>query len=170
MGHPSGFLNFDRKTGHYAAPQERVKTWKEFTETLPDEELQKQGARCMDCGIPFCHSTGCPVYNLIPEWNDLVYQGDWREALIRLEMTNNLPGDHRSRLSRAVRGILHAGHQHQPRDHQAAGARHRGAGLFRGLGGAAPPAHAHRQAGGRGGKRPVRAWPPPSSCAEAATR
>ncbi len=91
MGHPSGFLNFDRKTGHYAAPQERVKTWKEFTETLPDEELQKQGARCMDCGIPFCHSTGCPVYNLIPEWNDLVYQGDWREALIRLEMTNNLP-------------------------------------------------------------------------------
>ena len=68
-----------------------MKTWKEFTETLPDEELSKQGARCMDCGIPFCHSTGCPVYNLIPEWNDLVYRGDWREALVRLEMTNNLP-------------------------------------------------------------------------------
>ncbi|HUI72346.1 MAG TPA: glutamate synthase subunit beta [Spirochaetia bacterium] len=91
MGHPSGFLQFDRKTGHYLPPEERVKTWKEFTETLPDEELSRQGARCMDCGIPFCHSTGCPVYNLIPEWNDLVYHGDWREALVRLEMTNNLP-------------------------------------------------------------------------------
>jgi glutamate synthase (NADPH/NADH) small chain len=91
MGHPSGFLQFDRKTGHYVSPEERVKTWKEFTENLPDEELSKQGARCMDCGIPFCHSTGCPVYNLIPEWNDLVYHGEWREALVRLEMTNNLP-------------------------------------------------------------------------------
>ncbi|HTP57910.1 MAG TPA: glutamate synthase subunit beta [Spirochaetia bacterium] len=91
MGHPSGFLNFERKTGHYAPIEDRVKTWKEFTDTLPDEELSKQGARCMDCGIPFCHSTGCPVYNLIPEWNDLVYHGEWREALVRLEMTNNLP-------------------------------------------------------------------------------
>jgi glutamate synthase (NADPH/NADH) small chain len=91
MGHPSGFLNYERKTGHYLPIDERVKTWKEFTETLPDEELAKQGARCMDCGIPFCHSTGCPVYNLIPEWNDLVYHGEWREALVRLEMTNNLP-------------------------------------------------------------------------------
>jgi len=91
MGHPSGFLNFERKTGHYSSPDERVKTWKEFTDTLPDEELSRQGARCMDCGIPFCHSTGCPVYNLIPEWNDLVYHGEWREALVRLEMTNNLP-------------------------------------------------------------------------------
>ena len=91
MGHPSGFLQFDRKTGHYLSPEERVKSWKEFTEKLPDEELSKQGARCMDCGIPFCHSTGCPVYNLIPEWNDLVYRGEWREALVRLEMTNNLP-------------------------------------------------------------------------------
>jgi glutamate synthase (NADPH/NADH) small chain len=91
MGHPSGFLQFERRNGHYLSSKERVKTWKEFTETLPDEELAKQGARCMDCGIPFCHSTGCPVYNLIPEWNDLVYHGEWRDALVRLEMTNNLP-------------------------------------------------------------------------------
>jgi glutamate synthase (NADPH/NADH) small chain len=91
MGHPSGFLQFERRNGHYLSPEERVKSWKEFTETLPDEELSKQGARCMDCGIPFCHSTGCPVYNLIPEWNDLIYHGEWRDALVRLEMTNNLP-------------------------------------------------------------------------------
>jgi glutamate synthase (NADPH) small chain len=91
MGHPSGFLDHNRVSAHYLSPEERVKSWKEFTHALPEAELQEQGARCMDCGIPFCHATGCPVYNLIPEWNDLVYKGDWREALIRLEMTNNLP-------------------------------------------------------------------------------
>ncbi|HEY9593320.1 MAG TPA: glutamate synthase subunit beta [Spirochaetia bacterium] len=91
MGHPSGFLDTPRVSSHYLPVDERVKTWKEFTIPLPDAELAKQGSRCMDCGIPFCHSTGCPVYNLIPEWNDLVYRDDWREALTRLEMTNNLP-------------------------------------------------------------------------------
>ena len=90
MGHPSGFLDHERKSYSYLPVDQRVKTWKEFTIPLADEELAQQGARCMDCGIPFCHATGCPVYNLIPEWNDLVYKGDWREALVRLEMTNNL--------------------------------------------------------------------------------
>jgi glutamate synthase (NADPH) small chain len=91
MGHPTGFIDHPRVSGHYLPVDERVKTWKEFTIPVSDPELQKQGSRCMDCGIPFCHSTGCPVYNLIPEWNDLVYRGDWKEALTRLEMTNNMP-------------------------------------------------------------------------------
>jgi glutamate synthase (NADPH/NADH) small chain len=91
MGHPSGFLDNPRVSSKYLPVDERVKTWKEFTTPVPDAELSRQGARCMDCGIPFCHATGCPVYNLIPEWNDLVYRDDWKEALVRLEMTNNLP-------------------------------------------------------------------------------
>ena len=91
MGHPTGFIDHARVNGHYLPVDERVKTWKEFTIPPSDAELSTQGSRCMDCGIPFCHSTGCPVYNLIPEWNDLVYRGDWKEALTRLEMTNNLP-------------------------------------------------------------------------------
>jgi glutamate synthase (NADPH) small chain len=91
MGSPTGFLDHQRKSYGYLPVDQRVKTWKEFTILQEPSELQTQGARCMDCGIPFCHATGCPVYNLIPEWNDLVYRGDWREALVRLEMTNNLP-------------------------------------------------------------------------------
>ena len=91
MGHPSGFLDHERKSYAYLPVDRRVASWKEFTVPLADDELAEQGARCMDCGIPFCHATGCPVYNLIPEWNDLVYRDDWREALVRLEMTNNLP-------------------------------------------------------------------------------
>ena len=70
--------------------EERVKTTR-VAELQPEEELTRQGARCMDCGIPFCHAMGCPVLNLIPEFNDLVYRGKWKEAWERLEMTNNLP-------------------------------------------------------------------------------
>ncbi len=91
MGHPSGFLDAQRVSYSYLPVDERVKSWREFIVPLPEAELSRQGSRCMDCGIPFCHSTGCPVYNLIPEWNDLVYRGDWKEALVRLEMTNNMP-------------------------------------------------------------------------------
>jgi glutamate synthase (NADPH/NADH) small chain len=71
--------------------QERIKDYNDVVVQRPPESLEDQGARCMDCGIPFCHSLGCPVYNLIPEWNDLVYRGRWKEAFERLEMTNNLP-------------------------------------------------------------------------------
>jgi glutamate synthase (NADPH/NADH) small chain len=91
MGHPSGFLDAERVSYSYLPVDQRVKSWQEFIVPVPEAELKRQGSRCMDCGIPFCHSTGCPVYNLIPEWNDLVYRGDWKEALVRLEMTNNLP-------------------------------------------------------------------------------
>ncbi|HET6485180.1 MAG TPA: glutamate synthase subunit beta [Spirochaetia bacterium] len=91
MGHVSGFIDFQRKSYTYLPVKERLQNYKEFTVQQPEEELAKQGARCMDCGVPYCHAMGCPVYNLIPEWNDLVYRGDWKEALVRLEMTNNLP-------------------------------------------------------------------------------
>jgi glutamate synthase (NADPH) small chain len=99
MGKPTGFMEFDRKTTPYRKPEERIKDWDELNLKMPEKDLQEQGARCMDCGIPFCQtgsdwggkSLGCPIYNLIPEWNDLVYRGKWKEALHRLLKTNNFP-------------------------------------------------------------------------------
>ncbi len=99
MGKATGFLEFQREVPGERAPLERIKDWNEFHHHMPVEALQKQGARCMDCGIPFCHTgelisgmaSGCPINNLIPEWNDLVYRGLWREALDRLHATNNFP-------------------------------------------------------------------------------
>ncbi len=91
MGKATGFLDFKRVGPQYRPVEERVKDFKEFTIAPAEDELSRQGGRCMDCGIPFCHSMGCPVYNLIPEWNDLVYNGKWKEAYERLELTNNLP-------------------------------------------------------------------------------
>ncbi len=92
MGKPTGFKEFPRKTVPYRDPLDRLNDFLEIY-TEPDEEhLRTQGARCMDCGVPFCQSaTGCPIDNLIPEWNDLVFQGRWREALDRLHKTNNFP-------------------------------------------------------------------------------
>jgi glutamate synthase (NADPH/NADH) small chain len=92
MGKPTGFLEFPRKTVPYRDEHERIRDFEEiFTE--PDaDHLRIQGARCMDCGVPFCQSSnGCPIDNLIPEWNDLIFQGRWREALDRLHKTNNFP-------------------------------------------------------------------------------
>ena len=92
MGKPTGFKEFERETIPYRDPMLRILDFSEFTEKPDEEHLRTQGARCMDCGIPFCMSgTGCPVDNLIPEWNDLVYRGRWREALDRLHKTNNFP-------------------------------------------------------------------------------
>ena len=99
MGKPTGFLEFPRELPLARPPAERVRDWNEFHEHAPDKLLRNQGARCMDCGVPFCHTgellagmaTGCPINNLIPEWNDLVYRGLWREALERLHKTNNFP-------------------------------------------------------------------------------
>jgi len=99
MGKPTGFMELERKTDSEIAPLERIKNWNEF-KIHPDEKQQReQGARCMDCGTPFCHTgqlvagmaSGCPVYNLIPEWNDLIFRGRWNEALHRLHKTNNFP-------------------------------------------------------------------------------
>ena len=99
MGKPTGFKEFERQTPVERDPLLRISGWHEFQEKMSDEELRKQGARCMDCGVPFCHTgllmagmaTGCPVNNLIPEWNDLIYHDKWQEALDRLHKTNNFP-------------------------------------------------------------------------------
>jgi glutamate synthase (NADPH/NADH) small chain len=90
MGKITGFMEFDRKDRHYRPVAERVKHWKEFVEPLPPAEVKTQAARCMDCGIPYCH-TGCPVNNQIPDWNDLVYRDQWRTAALDLLSTNNFP-------------------------------------------------------------------------------
>ena len=90
MGNPSGFLEIDRDDRSYAPVEERVKHYQEFVIPLPSNEVSAQGARCMDCGIPYCHQ-GCPVNNIIPDWNDLVYRDKWRPALEALHSTNNFP-------------------------------------------------------------------------------
>jgi NAD(P)H-dependent glutamate synthase small subunit len=92
MGKPTGFKEFPRQAVPYRDALARLSTFEEFLEPVPDEHLRTQGARCMDCGVPFCQSdSGCPIDNLIPEWNDLVYRGHWQEALDRLHLTNNFP-------------------------------------------------------------------------------
>ena len=99
MGKPTGFMEYRRGKLKEQSPLERISNWNEYATRLSDESLQKQGARCMDCGTPFCHmgieirgaAAGCPIQNVIPEWNDLVYRGKWKEALDRLHMTNNFP-------------------------------------------------------------------------------
>lgn len=99
MGKPTGFMEYKREKTKEQPPKERIRNWNEYTNRLSDESMQIQGARCMDCGTPFCQmgieirgtAAGCPIQNVIPEWNDLVYKGQWKEALQRLHMTNNFP-------------------------------------------------------------------------------
>ncbi|MGA3007384.1 MAG: glutamate synthase subunit beta [Opitutaceae bacterium] len=99
MGKPTGFIEYLRELPVDRTAQERLRDWNEFHHHLEEKKLRQQGARCMDCGVPFCHTgklisgmaAGCPVNNLIPEWNDLVFRGLWREALERLHKTNNFP-------------------------------------------------------------------------------
>jgi glutamate synthase (NADPH/NADH) small chain len=90
MGKPTGFLEITRHDHGYAPVEERVKHFRDFVVPLPESGVREQAARCMDCGIPYCHR-GCPVHNIIPDWNDLVYRGHWREALEVLHSTNNFP-------------------------------------------------------------------------------
>ncbi len=90
MGKPTGFLEFERVLPTRRPAEERVKDWFEIYQDFPRDSVQQQGARCMECGVPFCH-TGCPVNNHIPDWNDLVYRGRWEEAVRRLHTTNNFP-------------------------------------------------------------------------------
>src|SRR5829696_6289478 len=90
MGKPTGFIEIHRKKPPTRPVAERLKDWNEVYLPYPEQELQRQGARCMDCGIPFCHQ-GCPLGNLIPDWNDLVYRDRWATAIDRLHATNNFP-------------------------------------------------------------------------------
>src|SRR6187402_2992403 len=97
MGKPTGFIDYERELPTDRDPLARLVDWKEFHDHMSEDKLKVQGSRCMDCGIPFCHTgkmisgmaSGCPVNNLIPEWNDLVYRGLWKEAPDRLHKTNN---------------------------------------------------------------------------------
>lgn len=91
MGELRGFLKYNKKVSGYRRVDERLQDFREVIQRLPREELAQQAARCMDCGTPFCHSFGCPLANLIPEWNDAVYRGLWDEAYDRLELTSNFP-------------------------------------------------------------------------------
>ncbi|MDJ0687622.1 MAG: glutamate synthase small subunit [Xenococcaceae cyanobacterium MO_188.B32] len=99
MGKPTGFIEYLREEPSELSALERIRNWDEFHLPMPEEKLRTQAARCMDCGTPFCHTgitisgmaSGCPINNLIPEWNDLIYRGLWREALERLHKTNNFP-------------------------------------------------------------------------------
>jgi glutamate synthase (NADPH/NADH) small chain len=99
MGKPTGFIEYLRELPLDRSAIDRIRDWKEFHHHMPEDKLRLQGARCMDCGVPFCHTgqlisgmaSGCPINNLIPEWNDLVYRGLWHEALERLHKTNNFP-------------------------------------------------------------------------------
>ncbi len=90
MGKPTGFIEYARRDRRYEPASDRVVHYREFVIPMPENEVREQGARCMDCGIPYCHQ-GCPVDNLIPDWNDLVYQGDWLQAIETLHSTNNFP-------------------------------------------------------------------------------
>src|SRR5690606_11699512 len=99
MGKPTGFIEYLRELPLDRPALERIRDWNEFHHPMSEERLRAQAARCMDCGVPFCHTgtllscmaSGCPINNLIPEWNDLVYRGLWQEALERLHKTNNFP-------------------------------------------------------------------------------
>jgi glutamate synthase (NADPH/NADH) small chain len=90
MGKVTGFLEFERNDRHYEPVEQRIRHWREFVLPLPDAATREQASRCMNCGIPYCH-TGCPVNNQIPDWNDLVYTGQWEEASRNLHSTNNFP-------------------------------------------------------------------------------
>ena len=117
MGKVTGFLEIERQDRGYEKPEARVHNYQEFVHPLPYAEVGKQAARCMDCGIPFCHQ-GCPVNNLIPDWNNLVYRDQWRAALGDAALHQQFPGIHRPRLPRAVRGVLHPEHPGQSGHHQ----------------------------------------------------
>ena len=90
MGNPKGFIEFQRTKPPSRPVENRIHDWQEVYLPYADKKIQEQGARCMDCGIPFCHE-GCPLGNLIPDWNDLAYRGKWRAAIERLHKTNNFP-------------------------------------------------------------------------------
>ena len=133
MGKPTGFMEIARQTSTELPPVERIQNFNEFHIPLPQDEQQAQGARCMDCGVPFCQAgmmiggmaSGCPLNNLIPEWNDLVYQGKWDLAVHRLRATNRFPEFTSRVCPRSVRSCLHLRlHHRQPRYREGERARH----------------------------------------------
>ena len=145
MGKPTGFMEIERHDRGYEKAEARKKTWTEFVKPLPYAEVATQAARCMDCGIPFCH-TGCPVNNMIPDWNNLVYREQWQTALETLHSTNNFPEFTGRICPGALRGVLHAQHRRQSGDHQDDRMRDRRPRLGRGLDSSLSRAEEDRQA------------------------
>ena len=168
MGKPTGFIEIARKKQPTRPVAERVRDWQEVYLPYGVETLRQQGARCMDCGIPFCHQ-GCPLGNLIPDWNDLVYHDRWQTAIERLLATNNFP-EFTGRLCPApCEGVVRPRHQRRPGDHQGHRERDHRARVRRRLDRAASAGASHRQAhrrrrigpGGTGRGRPVEQGRPP---------
>ena len=172
MGKVTGFLEIERHDRKYAPAAERVKHFNEFVVPLTEKETRDQAARCMNCGIPYCHGTGsvsaghtgCPVNNQIPDFNDLVYQGNWEEASRNLHSTNNFPEFTGPHLSCAVRGLLHAQYRRQSGHDQNHRMRHRRSRLGKRLAEAGDRAGKNRQEG-----RGDRLWPG-RACLRAAAR
>ncbi len=162
MGKITGFMEFERQEEDHLEPVARLKNYKEFVITLTDAQAKVQGARCMDCGIPFCN-TGCPVNNIIPDWNDLVFHGNYRHALENLHSTNNFP-EFTGRICPApCESACTLGHQRRPGRHQVDRAqdhRHR---LGARLGGAAATRAAHGHARSPSSVPDLPAWPRPSN-------
>ena len=119
MGKVTGFLEIDRQVHKYQPASDRIRHFREFTLPMSDKEVEKQAARCMDCGVPFCHGpTGCPIHNQIPDWNDLVYNGDWDERDPQPAFDQQFPGIDRPHLPGALRGGLHPEPRGHPGRHQ----------------------------------------------------
>ena len=157
MGKPTGFLEYARELPGDRDPLDRLSDWDEFHEHFPAKKLREQGARCMDCGTPFCHTgtliagmaSGCPIHNLIPEWNDLVFRGRWQEALDRLHQTNNFP-EFTGRVCPApCEGSCVLGINEPPVTIKAIECAIIDKGFDEGWVVPRPPARAHRQEGGR---------------------
>ncbi len=156
MGKPTGFMEYERQDRSYDAGRRPRRPLRGVRRpALAKWTSSIQGARCMDCGIPYCHQ-GCPVNNIIPDWNDLVYRGDWRGGHRGAALHQQLPGVHRAHLPRPLRGRLHPEHRRRPGHHQDHRVRHHRQGLGGGLDPAPDRPPQDRQAGGGGRLRPRR--------------
>ena len=162
MGDVNGFLKYRRQLPPRRPVPVRLRDWKEVYEPFPVESARQQGARCMDCGIPFCHE-GCPLGNLIPEWNDLVYRDDWSRGGRAPARHQQLPRVHRPAVPGPVRGGLRPGHQRRPGDHRADRVRDHRAGLGRGRVVAGAPRPHPPASGWPWSDRGRPGWPRPSS-------
>jgi glutamate synthase (NADPH/NADH) small chain len=162
MGKITGFMEIERHDRPYAPVAERIQLLQGVHQAAPRRGDEQQGARCMDCGIPFCQ-TGCPVNNIIPDWNDLVYRGHWRDALEVLHSTNNFP-EFTGRVCPApCEAAVHAQHQRRPGDDQVDRAGDHRQGLGEGWVAPAGPGAQERQEGRGGGLGPGGASPARSS-------
>ena len=177
MGKITGFLEIDRHDRKYAPVAERVKDYREFVIPLSEKDTRDQAARCMNCGIPYCHGTGsvapgtpgCPVNNQIPDFNDLVYPGQLGRSLAQPALDQQFSGIHRPHLPGAVRSVLHAQHRRQSGHHQDHRMRHRRPRLGQWLGQAGNSRAQDRQEGRGGRLRARRGWPARSSSRAPAT-